>query len=284
MIRVVTDSTANLPTETLNEYPTISVIPSYVTFRNETLRESLDLSTTEFYERLAADKQLPTTNQASVQDFETFYRKLIADHMGDSIISIHISGALSGTVESARRAAAKFPHDNIQVFDSRAISLGHGLMVRQAAYMARVGFSVSEILAQLASMSAGMHAYFILDTLDYLLKGGRIGVAARMLGTALDIKPVLTLRDGNVTPFENHRTRARAIEAMRDKVLNDGRGKHGLQLAVLHAVCKDEAQQLADGLREELVPDVMLLGEIGPAVGVYAGPGALGMCWWSPEQ
>lgn len=284
MIRVVTDSTANLPTETLNEYPTISVIPSYVTFRNETLRESVDLTTAEFYERLAAESQLPTTNQASVQDFETFYRKLLSEHPGDSIISIHVSGALSGTVESARRAAAKLPQENIQVVDSRCISLGHGLMVRQAAYLSRVGFSVSEILTQIAPMSANMRAFFILDTLDYLLKGGRIGVAARMIGTALDIKPVLTLRDGTVTPYENHRTRARAVEAMRDRVLSEGRGKHGLQLAVLHAVCRDEAQKLADEIRAELEPDVMLLGEIGPAVGVYAGPGALGICWWIPEQ
>lgn len=284
MIRVVTDSTANLPVEILHEYPSISVIPSYVTFRNETLRESVDLTTAEFYERLATEKQLPTTNQASVQDFETFYRRLISEHPGDSIISIHISGMLSGTVESARRAAAKFPHDNIQVFDSRSISLGHGLMVRQAAYMSRVGFSVNEILTQLASMSANMQVYFILDTLDYLLKGGRIGVAARMLGTALDIKPILALRDGNVTPFEKHRTRAHTIQAMRDKALNEGRGKHGLQLAVIHAVCKDDAQQLADELRAELVPDVMLIGEIGPAVGVYGGPGALGVGWWAPEQ
>ncbi len=129
-----------------------------------------------------------------------------------------------------------------------------------------------------------MRVYFTLDTLDYLLKGGRIGVAARMLGTALDMKPLLTIQDGSVVPFENHRTRARVIEVLRDKVLSEGRDKHGLQLAVVHAVCEAEAHQFADGLQAELKPDVMLVGELGPAVGVYSGPGALGACWWAPEQ
>ncbi len=283
MIKIVTDSTANLPMETLQEFPSISVIPTYVTFKNETLRESVDLTTAEFYERLATEKQLPTTNQASVQDFEAFYRNLITDN-DDSIISIHISGAVSGTVESARRAAAKLPQANIQVFDTRSISLGHGLMVRQAAYMSRVGFSVKEILAQLTSMAANMRVLVTLNTLDYLLKGGRIGVAARMIGSAFDIKPILAISDGIVTPFEKHRSRERALDALRDKVLSEGNGKRGLQLAVMHAVCKDEAQQLTEELRAALAPDVMLVGELGPAIGVHGGPGALGVGWWIPEQ
>ncbi|MBN1428018.1 MAG: DegV family protein [Anaerolineae bacterium] len=284
MIKVITDSTANLPPQILEEFPSITVIPSYVTFQNTTLRESVDLTAAEFYRRLAVEKELPTTNQATVEDFKAAYSQILSDSPGATIISIHISGALSGMWGSARQAAAQFPDADIHVFDSRSLSMGHGLMVRQAAFLAQAGLSAQDILAQLETMKSHVQLYYALDTLDYLFKGGRIGIAARIIGTALDTKPILTIKNGTVAPYENHRSLSRAVEAIRDKVISEAQDKHGLHLSVMHAVCKDEAEKLAAEIQAKVIPHVMLIGEIGPAIGVYAGPGTLGACWWIPEQ
>ncbi len=281
MIKIVTDSIANLPPEVARDLE-IAVIPAYVTFDNETLREDIDITSTEFFKRLAASPTLPVTSQPSVQDFETLYRKILTDHPGVTIISLHISAQLSGTLASARQAAARVADADIRLFDTRSVTLGQALMVRQAAEMARRGENVEAILARLGDMRDRLRFYATLDTLDYLAKGGRIGRAARLLGTVLDMKPIIFIREGAVDAYGRQRSRARAIGMLRSLVLQDAAGVRGLHLAVMHGACEAEARQVADELVAALHPEVFLFGEVGPTLGTYVGPGTIGVTWYFP--
>jgi DegV family protein with EDD domain len=175
-----------------------------------------------------------------------------------------------------------FPDADIRIIDTRSVALGLGLMVCEAARMVRDGAGIDDVLACLDDMREGMNILFIVDTLEYLHKGGRIGRAAHLIGSMLDLKPVLAMRDGVVESHARYRTRRRSLGGLRDLVLESARGKSGLQLAIIHAVCEEEARQLADELREELKPDVFMFGENGPSIGVHAGPGTIGVCWYEP--
>lgn len=281
MIKVATDSVANLPADVVQAFG-IAVIPTYVSFGAETLRDGVDIGPAEFYRRLVASPQLPVTTQPSVDDFEQFYRRLLAQHPGATIISIHLSHLFSGILASAQQAAARLSGADIRVFDSYSVSLGQGLMVREAAAMAEAGADADAILRRLEAMRAGMQFYAVMDTLDYMAKGGRIGRAARLLGTLLDMKPIITIKNGAVDAYSRERSRARALEALRNLPLEAARGKSGLHLAVMHAACEEEARALAEDLRTALKPKVFLLGEMGPALGVYTGPGAIAVAWWAP--
>jgi DegV family protein with EDD domain len=281
MHHIVTDSLADLADDFLAEHG-ISLVASYVTFGSETLHDRVDITPRQFFKRLVETRDAPTTSQPSVADFEAQYRELGADVAGTAILSIHCSAGISGTIESARQAATRFPQADIRLFDTRSLSCGLGLMVTEAANMSREGAPAEKILARLRDMRDGMRAYYMVDTLDYLAKGGRIGRAARLLGLMLDIKPLLTLSDGVVAPVERLRSRERAIAGVRDHILEIGRGRKGIRLGVAHALCEDDAQHLADDLNAELKPEVFIMSEIGPAIGAYTGPGAIGAFIW-PE-
>lgn len=287
-IRIVTDSDANLPPEVVEEYG-IEVAPIHLVFGDEVLRERVDLTDAEAYARMAAMPDLPKTSQPPVGEFTTIYERLLRENPGAAVLSIHISSALSGTITSARQAAALLPDEtgltgDFHFFDTRSASLGQGLMVRQAAEMARQGAGVEAILARLADMRERMQAFFVLETIDYLARGGRIGKASHLVGNLLGIKPVLWVNEGIIDAHSRYRTWRRAVRAMKDIVLREtgGRPAPGLQLGVVHAVSEQAAQQFASALCDELQPEVFLLGEIGPGLGVHTGPGALGVCWYIP--
>lgn len=278
MIRIVTDSTANLPKSLVDEYE-ITVIPTYISFESKTYLDGVDLSTTDFYKMLVEAKSLPTTSEASVSDFTATYKRIIEAHPGASILSIHISEQLSGFIGSARQAAASMPDVKITIFDSRAISLGVGLMVVEAATMIKAGKSLEEVIARLEVMREGMKLYWTMETLDYLAKGGRIGKAARLMGGLLNIKPILRIHKGAVDPFSRERSRQKALAAIREMVLTECKGKQGVHLAVMHAVEHQQAQQLADELKAAISPDSQIIAELTPAIGVYSGPGMIGLGW-----
>ncbi len=280
MIKIVTDSLADLPQDIIDKF-TITLISSYVIFGAETLRDRVDLQPAEFFKRLVDAKDLPTTSQASVHDFESVYRRLLEHDSNTEIISIHCTSALSGSIESGRQAARLFPGAQIHVFDTRLISMGEGLMAIEAAKMAERGAALDAILIRLAAMRDEMKSYFTLNTLDYLAKGGRIGRAARLLGTLLDTKPLLKLENGVILPDDRHHSRERAIAALIDKISAAGHNQRGIRLAIAHAVCEAEAHALAATLKDKLNPDELLIGEVGPAIGTYTGPGALGAFLWA---
>lgn len=289
MIKIVTDSDANLSQEVLDEYG-IAVAPIHLVFGSEVLRERIDLTDEEAYRRMAESPELPKTSQPPVGEFTTIYERLLRENPGATILSIHISMALSGTLSSARQAAALLEeetdlHGEFYFFDTRSASLGQGLMVRQAAEMARQGASIEDILARLEHMRDRTHAYFSLETIDYLAKGGRIGKASHLIGNVLDIKPVLTVKDGIIDAHARFRTRRRALQGLRDIVANDINGSaEGVQIAVLHAMSEAAGLQLAEHLQQTFSPEVMMFGEIGPGLGVHTGPGAVGVCYYIPME
>ena len=282
MIKIITDSAAALPRRLIDEYD-IYQAPQYTIFGDEVLRDGIDLTNEQFYARLAAADELPVTNPVTQEDFKNLYTQAWGGDPRTTILSIHISAKLSLTVEAARMAAAELPDIDIRIFDTQSAFLGQGLMVAEAARMARQKFSAGEILKRLALMRYGLQFYAVLDTLDYLAKGGRIGRAQHLVGTLLDMKPILTQQDGMIASAGTARTRKRGIEKIRELALEAGQGKHGIRLGVMHAVCEEEAQQLADELRAELQPEVLLIGEIGPAIGSHVGSGMLGLCWYAPQ-
>jgi len=280
-IKIVTDTTVWLPEEVFQKYNIINV-SQYVVFGEESLRDYIDISPTEFYRRQAASKELPKTSAPTVGDFHVIYRDILTVYPDATILSIHPSSAVSGTARSALPAAANFPNADIHVYDTRSISVGLGLMVYQAARMAHTGATIEPILAQLEVMRNATQFFFLVDTLDYLAKGGRIGRAAHLFGTLLDIKPLLALRDGVVEDYARYRTHKRALAALVDMVIQECQGKEGLQLGIVHGDREEEAQEMANQILAELNPEVYFFGELGPAIGVHVGPGALGVSWFAP--
>jgi DegV family protein with EDD domain len=283
MIKILTDSTANVPNKIIDQYG-IEVIPTYVHFGATTYLDGVDLTAAEFYEKLVAATELPTTSQISVADFEQVYRKMHDGNPDAIILSIHVSGALSGTIESARSAAAHLPDAKIMIFDTHSLALGHGLMVNEAARLAHEGKSIEDIIKRLEAMRDTTQLYWTMDTLDYLAKSGRIGRGARFLGTMLNMKPILTLKDGAIEAHERQRSRQRALTSVRELVSKSVKGKSDVHIGVFHAACEDDAKKLADELRAELNPAVLLVGDLGPSVGVYGGPGTLGVAWSAPSS
>ncbi len=280
MIHIITDTTANLPQEILDTYG-IPQVPQYVHFGEETLRDSFDISPAEFYARQAAADELPKTSAPSPADFVPLFSRIQSEDPRGTVLCIHPSSEVSGTVRSARLAAADFPDLDIRIFDTRSVSLGLGLMVWEAARLVQAGASAEAVLERLKHMRDHTQTYFVVDTLEYLAKGGRIGRAQHLLGTLLDIKPILALRDGVVESYSRARTRSRAIAAIRDLVIQQAQGQPRLQLGVAHAVCEAEGRALYEELAAALNPETSLFAEIGPSIGVHAGPGTLAVCWVS---
>lgn len=284
MIRIVTDTDSNMPQDVIDEYG-IELAPIYIIFGDETVREYFEITPSEAYRRISAAPELPKTSQPPVGEFKIIYEKLLAEDPQVTILSLHISGKMSGTVDSARQAAAMLPDADIRIFDTLSASLGQTLMVRQAAEMARQGADVETILAYMVVMRDKMQAYFAVKSLEYLARGGRIGKASHLMANMLDIKPILKLEDGVIDSHSKFRTWKRATSELRQyihsQVPKPAERSPGdvLHMGVAHAVSEAEAQETVEELKETFEPDVMLISEVGPGLGVHVGPGALAVLW-----
>lgn len=270
-IRVVTDSTADLPEELLRAWE-IAMVPLAVHFGAETLRDRIEIGPREFMTRLAASKALPTTSQPAPGDFETVYRRLAAEG-ASGIVSVHISEKLSGTAGSARLAAeavaAQVP---VEVVDSRSVSLGLGFIALEAARAARAGGDLATVASAARKLVPNVHIIFFADTLEYLQKGGRIGRAAAIAGSLLALKPLMRLDEGVVVPHERTRTRSKAIDGLVKFVADFPRVR---QLGALKSGDAD-IEVLLDRLAPLFPRERILVGEVSPVIGVHLGPGALG--------
>jgi DegV family protein with EDD domain len=278
VIRIVTDTDSNLPQDVVDEYG-ITLVPIQIIFGDKVLRERIDLTDAESYRMMSAAKELPKTSQPPIGAFKTAYEDILAGEPDAQILSIHISNKLSGTIASARQAADLLPDADITLFDTLSASLGQGLMVVRAAEMARQGADVAAILKTLEAMRERMEVFFVLNTLEYLAKGGRIGKASHLVGQLLDIKPILVLEDGEIDAHSRHRTWRRAVDALCELIMASAEGAESIHIGVLHAVSEEPARALAGELAEALKPATLILGEVGPGLGVHTGPGALGLCW-----
>ncbi len=269
-IKIVTDSSADLPDQIVEELG-ITVIPLYVRFGEEVYRDRVDISEDEFYRRLEHDPVHPVTIQPGPQDFLEIYKKASED--ADGIVSVHISGQLSGTCNSALMAKDMMETEcPIEVVDSQAVSTGLGLIVVVAAQAAKAGESLEGVVAAANQAIAEINLLALFDTLKYLLLGGRIGKAKALLGSILNVKPMLTLKEGEVVPAGQVRTRARGI----DKLVDFVKGFENIQdLAVVYSTTPDEAKALAERIGSVFDREKIVMARLGPVLGVHMGPGVL---------
>jgi DegV family protein with EDD domain len=275
MIKIVTDSTAYLPVGTIQQYD-IRVVPLYVHFGEEAFKEGIELTDEQFYTRLKAAAALPTTSQPSAGEFHTVFQQL--DDAGHEIIVLTISSKLSGTWNSAMAAKEMLPGAAISVIDTLSTSVGLQIMVEAAVKAAAAGATRQEIADRIEGLKDKMHIWFVVDTLEYLAKGGRIGNAKAFLGTVLKVKPILALQDGAIEPLEQVRSKRKAVARMLELV-EDYLGDKCAQatVAVTHALVEEEAKALAQEIRDRLGCGEPIVSNLGPVLGTHTGPGVLGI-------
>lgn len=274
---VVTDSTADIPKE-LVESLGITVVPLKVHFNNETYLDGVTIGAEEFYEKLKATEDLPTTSQPSPIDFVDTYKKLVGSNKEAKIISIHLSAALSGTFQSAYLAKQMLDEEEgieVTVIDSKKASYSIGLAVIAAAEAAQAGKAYEEIVELAERISNDTQVYFLVDTLTYLQKGGRIGKAASLFGSLLNIKPILSLNEnGEVYPIDKVRGKGKATAKILELFTDYAKGKK-VRVGISHAVNLEEAKKLEEKIREELDVKDFVMTNIGPVIGTHVGPGTI---------
>ena len=242
-IAIVTDSTAYIPTDLVRKYG-IHVAPQIIIWGEETIRDGVDILPEAFYERLKTAKVMPTTSQVTIAYFHELFQKLSAE--GKQILAILVSSKLSGTISSAVQAKDMLPQSQIEIVDSLSTAMALGFQVLAAARAAEAGRGFAEVVAVAQSAGPKTGIVFAVETLEFLHRGGRIGGAARLLGTALNLKPVLELVDGRIEPVEKIRTKAKARARLLDIVEERVKGKGNLRLATVHAGVKAEASELLE--------------------------------------
>jgi DegV family protein with EDD domain len=274
-VAIVTDSTHYLPPAVVAARE-LHVVSLYVTEGDRQAREAELTDLGAFYERLRAAAELPTTSQPSIGDFAAAYEPLV--EAGRDVVSIHLAGGISGTVESARQAAADVAARSgrrIDVVDSQMGCGALGLVAWAAAVAAEEGADPDGVLARAQQAIAATRLWFAVDTLEYLRRGGRIGAAQAWLGGALKIKPILTL-EGEITPVERVRTSGRAFERLVD-YMSSRRSDGADGWVVQHIRAQDGAARLVERGRELFGSEPLFVSEIGPVIGAHVGPGLLGV-------
>lgn len=272
-VAIVTDSTADLPLDRLQEQQ-IRVIPLNVSVGGEEYLDQIELSTNSFLDKLAANDKMPTTSQPPLGKFVDLYEELAKDY--DYILSLHISGGLSGTVKTAQTASNMVSGAEIKVVDSKLVTVALGVVVEKAAKAAREGQSLEEILALVEDLKEQVKLYFTVEELDYLEKGGRIGKAAAFLGNLFKIRPLLTLDDGEVDSYQKIRGKKRLYNAFIDlaaKLRTTGSNK----LIILYGRKEEQAEILKDKLTTEYNWDSVEMHQFGAVVGAHVGPTPFGM-------
>lgn len=276
-VAVVTDSTAYLSKELVTAYG-ITVVPLVVIWGDEELLDNVDIGPEEFYERLSTAQVMPSTSQVTIQTFADTFKKLHAE--GYDILTVVISSALSGTMDSAIQAKKLVPDANIALVDSQSTSLPLAFMALAAARAAKRGASLQECVQVVEAVRAHTQMFFAVDTLEFLHRGGRIGGASRFLGTALGLKPILYLEDGKVEALEKVRTTKRAHGRLVELINEGVNGKSPINfVGVVHAASEETATQLMNDVEEKFNPHELMLASISPVIGTHTGPGTLGIAY-----
>jgi len=275
MIHVVTDTTAGLPPEVAQRYH-IPILPQLIVFGKDSFREGIEIDNAGFMQRLLTSRELPKTAAPPPEWFVEEFRRILKP--GDTAFCIHPSAEVSGTVRSAQVAALEFPDADIRVIDTRTIGSPLATLVQLAAEWVAAGEPAATIEARLHDLIARGRIYFLVPTLEYLARGGRIGGASALLGSVLQLKPILTFRQGRVESHARVRTQKRALAFLKDEVVTQCPSSADAYLSVMHGSAPAEAQALADDLRGRLglpadVPTPIL--DVPPAIVTHAGPGVL---------
>jgi DegV family protein with EDD domain len=276
-IAIVTDSTADLPSQ-LARTRSITIVPLTLNFEGRSLLDGVDIRPSEFYRKLPDATTHPTTSQPSAGRFAETYAELLSDH--SDVVSIHISEKLSGTYASAVQGAEMTDPKRVHVIDSQLVSMSLGLLTLAATEIAAQGADAQQLVDRISAMRADVQTYFSVATLEFLRRGGRIGRASAMLGSVLQVKPVLCIRDGLVTPLERVRTFDRALNRVVELTREVDRGK-GLCVIVGHADAADDAERVARELEPKC--ETLMIQPLGPVVGAHAGPGVVGVGCYSAD-
>ena len=276
-VAIVTDSTAYLPEDLLFSY-NISVVPLVVVWGDECLKDNIDITPNQFYERLSQARTMPSTSQATISDFADIFEKLHKD--GYEILTVVLSAALSGTMDSAIQAKEMVPEAKIEIIDSQFTSIPLAYMVLSAARAAKKGASLEKCKEIVKSIRTNTQVYFAVDTLEFLHRGGRIGGASRFLGTALDLKPILYLNDGKVEALERVRTSKRAHNRLIELLESGVNGRKPINMmGVVTAGTQDSASKLLKKIQNNFNPNEVLMANLSPVLGTHAGPGTVGVAY-----
>ncbi len=271
-VKIVTDSSSDLPKD-LAEKLGIAVVPLYVRFGTDSYRDGVDITPDEFYKKLTGDSVIPVTSAPSPGLFTELYESLAGTT--DSIISIHVSRNLSGTYEAAQAGGREVKAKcRIDIIDSRQVTMALGLLAIVAAKAAAAGATAEEIIKEVNDAMPRVYLAGLLNTLEFLEKGGRIGRAEAWMGAMLDIKPILSVQDGEVVPLERVRTRVRAIERLHELL-----EEHlpASEIGIIHSTTPDEARKLSERVGKIQPGKEVYLARFGPVLGTYVGPGAVGI-------
>jgi len=271
-IALVTDSTADLTDDIKKEY-NIHVVPLKVRFKDQEYFD-YQLSSEEFYRKLESEDQLPVTSQPSPEDFTNLYRQLLQEY--EEIISIHISSGLSGTINAANIAKESLK-GSIHIIDSKTIRLGIGLMVMEAARNISEGLSALQIVERLTSVRKNIETLFTLNTLEYLQKGGRIGRVQGIVGSLLNIKPVIRVGDDGIYhTYKKARSQEKALNSIVEAFKELAQGRKYAQLAVAHGAAYQAGMYLKEALENALQIKTSIFTQVGPVIGAHTGPGTVG--------
>ncbi|MDT8381310.1 MAG: DegV family protein [Brevefilum sp.] len=280
MLAIICDSTCDIPQPLIEEYD-IYVVPQYVIWGEEQYRDRVDIQPQEFYQRLVSDRVRPTTSQATLGDFKELIDHVVEKGASEAII-LTVSSAMSGTYEMAKRAAdaALIP---VSVIDSKGPTMTLGWQVLAAARARDEGASRDEIIQKVAEVREKMVQVVAMQSLDYLQRGGRIGDAAKWVGTLLKVKPVVTINHetGRVEPAGLARTYNSMVKMLYKKFFEGIEAGKKLHIAVLHGDAPEEAQKLAEQIKEEFDPVELIINITGPVLGINTGPGALALCGYT---
>jgi len=273
-ISVVTDSTSDINPRMAADKD-IVVVPLSVLMGGESYLDGVDITPSQFYPMLAESRDLPKTSQVTPERFISTYRRLLDS--GRSVVSVHISSGLSSTVESAMAAARELDPSRIRVVDSKSISYGIGFLALEAARAVREGLGLDAIVERLETVRKKIEVFFTLDTLEYLHKGGRIGKVTALLGSLLDIKPIIRVENGIYVPAGKVRTRKQALESLVQHV-KEIAGDNPVRIAVGHGRAAEAAATLKEMVARSLrVTGEITMFEVGPVIGAHTGPGTLGL-------
>ncbi|HEY4692421.1 MAG TPA: DegV family protein [Bellilinea sp.] len=272
MISLIADTTSSIPPAVANELG-IAYVPQVIIFGNESFKDDYELDTETFIKRLRASTELPKTAAPSPAFYTPYFEKFSAN--GDTIVVLVPSGDVSGTLRGATVGAEDFPNADIRIIDTRTVGSGLGSLVFKAHQWIKEGMDADTLVARIKEMASRQRVYFVVDTLEYLHKGGRIGGAKMLMGSLLQVKPILQVTDGHIEPFENQRTKRRAVARLKEIIADDCPRDGDAHLTIMHGDALEDANQFADELAAETGMPRPEIYNLPPAILVHAGPGVL---------
>lgn len=274
---IVTDSTAYIPKDVRDKLD-IHMIPLNVIFGSETYEEEVELTNSQFYQKVKIEEELPKTSQPSVGQFVTLFSELAKNY--DAVVSIHLSSGISGTYQGAVSAGEMVDDINVITFDSEISCMPQGFYVIEAAKMAQSGKTPEEIIARLQEIKQTLRAYFIVDDLAHLQRGGRLSSAQALIGSMLKVKPILHFENKVIVPFEKIRTLKKAKARTAELLAKDANSGHAYEAVIIHADCEEDAIAWKDKLASKHPNVQFSISYFGPVIGTHLGEGAIGLSWY----